>query len=150
VRDVTSADPASGHQHDAGATPAREDSPRVRVLLVAAVLVALEALALLAVGASVALGSDTRRLVLDVTTTLFFAAYGCGLLVCAWGLARARRWARAPVVFTQLVQVLVSWSFFSGATRGVAVLLAGSAVATLVAVLSPTATRALVEDEPAY
>jgi hypothetical protein len=119
-------------------------------LRVAAALVALEALTLLAVGISVVLGSDTRRLLLDVTTTLFFLVYGCGLLLCARGLSQARRWARAPVVFTQLIQVLVSWSFFSGATRWVAVLLAGTAVATLAAVLSPGATRALVGKESAY
>jgi hypothetical protein len=120
------------------------------VLLVAASLVAAEALALLAVGVSVVLGGAGSRLLLDVTTTAFFLAYGGGLLFCAWGLLQARRWARAPVVFAQLIQVLVSWSFFSGATRWVTVLLAGTAVVVLVAVLSRPATRALVDDEPAY
>ncbi len=113
-------------------------------------LVVAEAVALLGVGVSVVMGSAGSRLVLDVTTTLFFAAYGGGLLVCAWGLFRCRRWARAPVVLSQLIQVLVSWSFFSGETRWVAVLLAATALAALVAVLSPPATRALVDDEPAY
>ena len=140
----STSDAASGPEGAAG-----PGARHTRVLAGAAGLVALEAVALLGVGASVVLGADTRRLVLDVTTTLFFLAYGCGLLLCAWGLVRGRRWARAPVVFTQLVQVLVSWSFFSGDTRWVAVVLAGTALVTLAAVLSPAATRALVDDDPA-
>jgi hypothetical protein len=123
-------------------------APRVRVLGVAAAVVALEAVTLLAVGGSVVLGSERGRLVLDVTTTAFFLLYGCGLLVCARGLVLARRWARAPVVLAQLIQVLVAWSFLPGETRWVAILLAVSAVAVLAAVLSPAATRALVGDEP--
>jgi hypothetical protein len=126
--------------------PAR-GAQTVTVLLVAAALVVIEAMSLLGVGVSVVAGSDTRRLLLDVTTTVFFACYGGGLLLCAWGLSRGRRWARAPVVLTQLIQLLVSWSFFSGATRWLAVLMAGTAVVVLVAVLSPAATRALVGDE---
>jgi hypothetical protein len=122
-------------------------APRMRVLVVAAAVVALEAVTLLAVGGSVVLGSERGRLVLDVTTTAFFLLYGCGLLVCARGLVLARRWARAPVVLAQLIQVLVAWSFLPGETRWVAILLAVSAVAVLAAVLSPAATRALVGDE---
>jgi hypothetical protein len=126
---------------------ARTPAVPVSVLAVAAGLVAVEALALLGVGGSVVLGSDRQRLLLDVTTTVFFLLYGCGLLVCARGLLRRRRWARAPVVLAQLIQVLVAWSFFAGETRWLALLLAGTAVAVLGAVLSPPATRALV-DEP--
>ena len=117
---------------------------RVPVLVLAAVLVGLEALTLVGVGGSVVLGGDRERLMLDVTTTVFFLAYGAGLLVCAGGLLRLRRWARAPVVLSQLIQILVAWGFFPGGTMPVAVLLACAAVVVLVAVLSPPATRALV------
>lgn len=129
---------------------AREQPRPVPALVVAAVLVAVEALALFGVGVSVVLGSDRGRWVLDVTTTVFFLVYGSGLLGCSWGLLRSRRWARAPVVLAQLIQVLVAWSFFPGATRWVSLVLIGAAVVALVAVLSPPATQALVEDEPAY
>ena len=120
---------------------------RVPVLVVAAVVVVLEAFTLLAVGASVVFGSERGRLVLDVTTTVFFLLYGCGLLVCARGLVLARRWTRAPVVLAQLIQVLVAWSFLQGSTRWVAVLMAVAAVTVLGSVLSPPATRALVPEE---
>jgi hypothetical protein len=120
---------------------------RAPALLMAAGVVVVEALTLLGVGVSVVVGSDSRRLLLDVTTTLFFLFYGGALLLCAWGLAQTRRWARAPVVLAQLIQILVSWSFFSGATRWVAVLMAATAVGVLASVLSPSATRVLVDDE---
>jgi hypothetical protein len=120
---------------------------RVRVLVVAAGVVVLEAFTLLAVGASVVFGSERGRLVMDVTTTVFFLLYGCGLLVCARALVQARRWARAPVVLAQLIQVLVAWSFLSGETRWVGVLLIVTAVVVLGAVLSPGATRAIVPEE---
>lgn len=128
-------------------TPAR--AQHVFALALAAALVAVEVLALFGVGVSVVLGSDRRRLLLDVTTTVFFVLYGSGLLACAWGLLRVRRWARAPVVLAQLIQILVAWSFYPGETRLVALALAATAVVVLVAVLSPPATRALVDDEPA-
>jgi hypothetical protein len=125
----------------------RPGTRRVPILVVAALLVALEAFTLLAVGASVVFGSGPGRLVLDVTTTVFFLLYGSGLLVCARGLLLSRRWARAPAVLAQLIQVLVAWSFFPGATRWVAVLLVVAAVVVLGAVLAPAASRALVPEE---
>lgn len=126
-------------------TPVR--TPRVPVLVFAAGVVVLEAFTLLAVGASVVLGSERGRLVMDVTTTVFFLLYGCGLLFSARGLALTRRWARAPAVLAQLIQVLVAWSFLSGGTRWVGILLIATAFAVLGSVLSPSATRALVPAE---
>lgn len=121
-------------------------SPSPLILLTAALLVGLEALALFAIGVTVVLGGDSSRMMLDVSTSAFFALYTAGLLVCGWGLARVSRWARGPTVLAQLIQLGVAWSFFSGETKPVAVALAAVAVGVLACVLSPAATRALIVD----
>lgn len=133
-----------------------DPGPASTTLRVAALLVGLEVLALLAVGATV-LGAGSRaRLVMDVTTVAFFLIYAGGLLTCVWGLARMRRWARGPVVLAQLIQLGVAWDFRGGATQvfggsvsstTVSWTLAGVAVLVLALVLTPGATQALVDDD---
>jgi hypothetical protein len=54
------------------------------------------------------------------------------------------------VVFAQLIQFLLAWSFYSGSTRPVAMLLVGVAVLVLALVLSPASTRALGLDPPEH
>jgi hypothetical protein len=44
----------------------------------------------------------------------FSALWGVGLLVCARGLARRQRWARAPVVTSALLLVTVGWLLATG------------------------------------
>jgi len=112
-------------------------------LRVAAGLVGLEAAALVAVGVSVLLSSSGARVALDATTTLFFFGYAGGLLVCARGLRRARSWSRGPVVFAQLIQLGVAWSFWSGSTTAVSVLLLMVAGIVIGLVLAPASTAAL-------
>lgn len=106
-------------------------------------LVAAEALALLVFGGSVLASTNGSRMVFVMTTALFFLAYAAGLLVCAVALWRHRPWSRGPVVFAQLIQLGVAWSFFSGSTPPVAAALLVVAVAVLALVLSRPSTRAL-------
>jgi hypothetical protein len=108
---------------------------------VAAAIVAVESLALVAVSLSVLASSSGARAALDITTTVFFAAYAIGLMVCARGLWLGRRWSRAPVVFTQLIQLGVAWSFASGSTLFVTVILVLAAGMVLALVLSPVSTE---------
>ena len=65
--------------------------------------------------------------------------------MCAGGLRRRQRWARAPIVTSALVLVTVGWLLASG--RGPEVwfggLVVGLAVACLVALLRPTLSAAL-------
>jgi hypothetical protein len=114
---------------------------------VAAGLVGLEglSLALLAVMELLDLHSD--RATLAITTALFFVALGAGLGWCAWGLLRARSWARGPVVAAQLIGVLLSFSFWGGETTPGAVVILVVSVAVLVGVLHPSSTRALAARE---
>jgi hypothetical protein len=115
-------------------------------LLVGAGLVVLEGLAMLALAVLEALSLSTRRVELGVTTTIFFAALGLALLLCARGLALLRSWARSPVVVTQLILLLTAWSFRGGETTVVAVVMAAVSVVVLIGVLHPASTRALAAD----
>lgn len=127
-------------------TDAAPPDRRELSLALAAVLVAAEALALLVLGGSVLASISGVRVVLDVTTALFFLAYAAGLLISAVGLWRHRPWSRGPVVFAQLIQLGVAWSFFSGSTPPLAAVLLVVAVTVLALVLAPASTRALHGD----
>jgi hypothetical protein len=116
---------------------------------VAAGLVGLEGLFLLLLAVLELLGVHSGRVTLAVTTALFFVALGAGLAFCAWGLFRARSWARGPVVAAQLIGVLLSFSFWGGGTTPGAVALLAVTLAVLVGVLNPASTRALTAGEEA-
>ena len=86
------------------------------------------------------------RAAMGATTSVFFLAYGAGLVFCAWSLTRLRSWARAPVVLAQLIQALVAWGFRGGGTTAVAVALLLAAVLVLVGIFHPASVDALAAD----
>ena len=124
--------------------PSAPDRPPV-YLLVAAFLVALQAAGLLALAVLELASLSGARLALGITTAVFFAAVGLGVGGCALGLARARSWARGPVVAAELLQLLTAWSFRDNGL--VALALAGLAALVLVCVLHPASTRAFEASE---
>jgi hypothetical protein len=124
--------------HARGAAPAP--------LLVAAALVAVEAVALVAQGIAEVAAVSGERLTMGLTTTLFFLVYGAGLGLCAWAITRSSSWARAPIVVAQLIQLLVGWSFVGGSTTPVAIALALVAVLVLVGIFHPASLAALADD----
>ena len=126
------------------------DSPAAAVprpLKLAAAVVAAEGLALIVLGIVEAFTVQSSRLVLGLATTGFFVVYGAGLVLVARGLWRASRWSRGPTVFSQLIQLLVSYSFWGGSTKVVAVALAIAAVAVLIWVFQKASTDALSGNE---
>ena len=126
------------------------DSPAAAVprpLKLASAVVAAEGLALIVLGIAEALTIHGSRLVLGLTTTGFFVVYGAGLGLVARGLWRAARWSRGPTVFSQLIQLLVAYSFWGGATKAVAVALAAAALAVLICVFQKASTDALADGE---
>jgi len=84
------------------------------------------------------------RAVVGVGVAAFMIGFAVLLLAAAYGLLRVRRWARAPVVVVQLIMVPVGWSFRGGQTTWVAVAMIAFALLTLVLLLHPRSTRALV------
>jgi uncharacterized membrane protein (DUF2068 family) len=90
-----------------------------------------------------AVSIDSDRLVLGLTTTAFFLAYGVGLLVCARGLYTVRPWARGPVLLSQLIWLGLAWNFKGGSTLPVAIGLAVAAAIVLAGLLHPRSIDAL-------
>ena len=116
-------------------------------LAAAAALTAVQGLITTLLGVAEMFSVAGDRVVMGVTTALFFAAYGVGLLVCAWGMHRVLAWSRGPVLFAELIWLLIAWSFRGGDTLPVAIAVAVSAVLVLAGLLHPASVAALNRPE---
>ena len=112
-------------------------------LAVAAGLTLVEGLLTFVYGLGQVLNIDSDQMVMGVSTSIFFLAYGAGLLLCAWGLNTVRPWARGPVLLAQLIWLGLAWNFREGATLPVAVVLAVTAALVLAGLLHPRSVDAL-------
>lgn len=127
----------------------RPDTPLPAPLVAAASLAAVEGMLMVLYGVAELTALEVARAVMGVTTSLFFLAYGAGLVFCAWRLSRRASWARSPVVMAQLIQLGVAWSFRGGAGTFVALTLAGVAVVVLAGIFHPASLRALGGEDAA-
>jgi hypothetical protein len=118
-----------------------------RPVKVAAVVVALEGLLSVGLGIAEAIDIERDRLTNGLTTAIFLAAYGAGLLVVARGLSRVKTWSRGPAVFAQLIQLGLAWNFWGNETTWIALLLGATALAVLVAIFQRSSIDALVDHE---
>src|ERR1700712_4868561 len=103
----------------------------------------IEGLLTVLFGVSELVSLDSDRLVMGLTTSVFFLAYGGGLLVGARALHTVRAWARGPVLISQLILLGLAWSFKGGDTLPVAIGLALAAAITLAGLLHPRSIDAL-------
>lgn len=123
-------------------------APVVSSLRACAALVALQALGLLAaavflvVEVVVATPDDRTRALVAALLTLVMAV---GLGLVAWGLVRARRWARAPALVVNLLVLPVAFDLARGGRWYVGVPLLVWAVVVLALLFAPS-TDALLED----
>ncbi|WP_040320069.1 hypothetical protein [Aeromicrobium marinum] len=127
--------------------------PSARILLlVASVLVTLQALALLGLAVADLGQLSGERLGLGVSVALFFVAAGLGLVAAVVALNRGAGGARGPLVVAQLISLGLAWNL-RGADLGdaglpwVPAVLAGGAVVVLACLLAPPVNRLL---EPAW
>ena len=120
-----------------------------RLLRLAALVCLAEGAALVVLAVIEVVNLDSGRLVVGITTTIFFVLYAAGLVAAAIGLARARSWARAPLMLSELIQVGLAWSFHGPGTDPVAPLLAVSALFVIVVLVLPSTTTALYGDREA-
>ena len=124
-------------------TPATPRAP-IRGLLVAAGLLAVQALAAIGFALVEATQIQGSRWVVGVGTSALMVLYGAFLLLVARGLIRSRRWSRGPAVATQLLHLPIAWSFAQGATWWVALVLGITSLVALVCLVLPSSTAALV------
>jgi hypothetical protein len=112
-------------------------------LAVAAGMVLVEGLLTVLFGISELFDLDSDRLVMGLTTTVFFLAYGGVLLACARGLHMVRSWARGPVLISQLIMLGLAWNFKGGDTLPIAIGLFIAAAIVLLGLLHPRSIDAL-------
>jgi hypothetical protein len=125
-------------------TPAQPLRRRPFTLVMAAVLLALEALIGLGYAAIEVGQVRMSRAAVGVGVAILMASFGLLLLVVARGVFRGRRWSRGPAVATQLILLPIAWSFRGGVTTWVSVALAVLAIAVLIGVLHPRSTEVFV------
>lgn len=116
-----------------------------RLLLVVALVVSLEALALIGLAVAEASVVTAGRVGLGVSTAVFLGLFGVMLLAGANRVLKGYSWARGFLVFSQLIQLLLSFNF-RGDVWWITPSLAASAVVVLVCLLAPPVTRALGDD----
>ncbi len=119
------------------------DPSTQRLLRVAALVCLLEAAALVALAVVEVFSLSSARLVVGVTTTIFFLVYAAALAMAARALAGARSWARAPLLLSQLIQLGLAWSFHGSNTDWISVVLAVPALFVTVVLLLPRTTATL-------
>lgn len=112
-------------------------------LTTAASLVAVEGMVVVLLAVAELAALTGGRLTMGLTTALFFAAYGVGLIGCAWAVTRRVEWARGPILLAQLIQLGLAWSFWGGATTVVSVAIGLVAAVVLVGMLHPLSMAAL-------
>lgn len=112
-------------------------------LTVAASLAAVEGLLFLGLAVAELANFEMSKAAMGATTALFFVLYGAALLACAWGLWRLRSWGRSPIVFAQLLQLAVAYSFWGGETTWIAVSAGVVALIVLAGVFHPQSLKAV-------
>jgi peptidoglycan/LPS O-acetylase OafA/YrhL len=122
-------------------------TPRVPALLVAAALLGLESLAALTFGVLEASQIRPVRAVMGVGVTVIMLGYGVLLAVVARAVSRGRRWSRGLAVVTQLILLLLGYSFRQPPTTWAGLVMALVALTVLVCLLVPSATRTFVGED---
>jgi hypothetical protein len=126
---------------DTGPSYSRHGAPAP--LVVAAGLTLVEGLVTAMYGVGEAVHISSQRLVMGVTTSVFFVVYGVAMVLCAWGLNRLRTWARGPVLLAQLIFLGLAWNFRAGDTLPLAIIMAVPAAIVLTGMLVPSSVDAL-------
>ena len=113
-------------------------------LLLAAILLGVEALSGLVFGAVALTQIRLSRAIVGAEVAIWMLGYGALLVALARGVFRGRRWSRAPSIATQLILLPIAFSFRGEPTTWVATAMAAVAIAALVGLLHPRSTEVFV------
>ena len=119
---------------------------RSSTLPLAALIVAVQGLAVLTLGFALLVNSvvgNPDSLVGAIFICVLAAMGGAGLLLCAWGLRRRRRWSRSPALVWQLLMIPVGWYQVQGGLRWLGLSLVGVSALGALLLLVPATTQAL-------
>lgn len=116
--------------------------------MVAVAIVALESLAFVGVGALDLADTSGGLIEVGLGAGILLVAYGLGQLYAAWQVRQGHRWARAPLVVTQLIQILLGRDVRPDDLPWIAPTLILSALVVLGCLLAPPVTRALSGTRP--
>ena len=128
---------------DAVIPPEPVAKPARVLLIVAAAVVAVEALAYIVLAVLDLANVSSERVGLGVGAGVLLAGYGAGQLFFAWRVSQAESWARSPLIVTHLIQLLLAWNLRNGDTAWLAYVMAAMAVLVLGCLLAPPVNRAL-------
>lgn len=138
-------DPSDDPTEDPAGVAARHD-PTPPPLVVAASLVALQGLALVALGV-LQLASLTREsFTLGVGVGVFFLAFAVLLLAAARALLRAETWGRGPVLLAQLIQLGLAWTNRQELPLLLTAALVVTAVVAVLGVVHPSSVARLARE----
>lgn len=115
-------------------------------LLLAAGVIALESLATAAFGVLEIPQIRASRLVVGVGVVVLLLGYAVFLITVARGVMRGQRWSRGAGVATQLLQLLLAYSFGQGQTLWIGLVLGVAAALALVCLLLPASTAAFLDE----
>lgn len=96
--------------------------------------------------ASIVYESGDAHTFVALDTAVFFIIIFGTVLLGAIFMSKARRWGRGPVVFQQLMLLLISYYVFTGGQLLAAIALALSAIIALVMLFSPSAVAWVTEN----
>ena len=118
-------------------------------LLLAGVLLGLQAIAVLAFAALLASEIQPASAARGIGVTLLMLGYGVLLAVVARAVTRGRRWSRGLAVVTQLLLLLLGYGIRQPPTTWAGLGMAVVALTVLVCLLVPASTRAFLgQDRP--
>lgn len=118
-----------------------------KLLLVTATIVIVEGLGLIGIGVAEVSSISSERIGIGLGGAAFWFVFGLLLIFAAVKVLAGNTWARGFLVFSQLLQLLISFNF-RGDVWWIPTTLMVSAVVAIACLLAPPVTRALEDDYP--